>query len=168
MLNDFPEGLSGLSEKRTHVRRPLLWAESEDSTFRALLAALLGLSLTCCAATNCMGGSIVYNIVNYADLQNGYTLSGAITTDGAIGTLTSADVTAWSFSVTGPTSYQASSQTAGVDLPNVTNLTSTATELTLAPPTVANRTNYFGLGSALLPATAPILTYQRSDGEDIY
>jgi hypothetical protein len=63
MPNGFPEGLSGLSEKRIHVRRPL-WAESEDSMFLALLAALLALSLTCCSATNCMGGSIVYNIVN--------------------------------------------------------------------------------------------------------
>jgi hypothetical protein len=74
MLNGFREGLRGLSEKRIHVRRPL-WAESEDSVIRALLAALLALSLTCCSATNCMGGSIVYNIVNYADLQNGYTLN---------------------------------------------------------------------------------------------
>jgi hypothetical protein len=85
LLNGFPEGLNGLSEKRTHVRRPL-WAESEDSMIRALLAALLALSLTCCSATNCMGGSIVYNIVNYPDLQNGYTLSGTITTDGSSAT----------------------------------------------------------------------------------
>jgi hypothetical protein len=69
MLNGFPEGLRGLSEKRIHVCRPL-WAESEDSMFRALLAALLSLSLTCCSATNCMGGSIVYQIQNYADPQN--------------------------------------------------------------------------------------------------
>jgi len=81
--------------------------------FRALLAALLGLSLTCCSATNCMGGSIVYQIQIYADLQNGYTLSGTITTDGTIGTLTSADVTAWSFSVSGPTDYAGTSQSGG-------------------------------------------------------
>jgi hypothetical protein len=99
---------------------------------RALLAALLALSLTCCSATNCMGGSIVYNIVNYADLQNGYKLSGTITTDGAIGTLTSADITAWSFSVTGPTSYQGTSQAPGATV-FADNLTASATELTLAP-----------------------------------
>jgi hypothetical protein len=81
MPNGFPEGLLGLSEKRIHVRRPL-WAESEDSMFRALLAALLALSLTCCSATICMGGSIVYDLASYADLQNGYALSGTITTDG--------------------------------------------------------------------------------------
>jgi hypothetical protein len=105
---------------------------------RALLAALLALSLTCCSATNCMGGSIVYNLVNYADLQNGYTLSGTITTDGTIGTLTPADVSAWSFSVTGPFSFQATSLSPGAtDV--VLNLSASAAELTLPPRPMSGR-----------------------------
>jgi hypothetical protein len=157
MPNGFPKGLRGLSEKRIHVRRPL-WAESEDSMCRALLAALLALSLTCCSATNCMGGSIVYNIQNYADLQNGYTLSGTITTDGTIGTLTSTDMIAWSFSVTGPTSYQLTSQTAGASVFTV-NLISTATELTLAPATAAETLSILTFVGPL--SNPPLLGYAR-------
>jgi hypothetical protein len=133
---------------------------------RALLAALLALSLTCCSATNSMGGSIVYNIQNYADLQNGFTLSGTITTDGTIGTLTSADVTAWSFSVAGPTQYQLTSQNPGAFLV-VSNLTASATELSLA------HTNTIGLIEGLTlvgpqPTAFPILSYQRIPGADVY
>jgi hypothetical protein len=165
MLNGFPEGLNGLSEKRTRVRRPVC-AESEDSMFRALLAALLSLSLACCSATNCMGGSIVYNIQNYAYLQNGFTLSGTITTDGTIGTLTSADITAWSFSVTGPMSYQLTSQNPGAFL-FVSNLTASSTALSLA------HTNTIGLIEGLTlvgpQLTAfPTLSYQRIPGADVY
>ena len=79
------------------------------------------------------GGSITYHIENYAVLQNGYTLSGTITTDGMIGTLTDADITAWSFSVTGPTSYP-------IDVPQspgatvvVVNLTATASAPHIGP-----------------------------------
>jgi hypothetical protein len=133
---------------------------------RALLATLLSLSLTCCSATHCMGESIVYNIQNYADLQNGFTLSGTITTDGTIGTLTSADVTAWSFSVAGPTPYQLTSQNPGAFLV-VSNLTASATELSLA------HTNTIGLIEGLTlvgpqPTAFPILSYQRIPGADVY
>ena len=40
--------------------------------------------------------SITYNVVNYPALQNGYTVSGTITTNGAIGTaLPSTDIMSW-------------------------------------------------------------------------
>jgi hypothetical protein len=44
-------------------------------------------------------GGITYNLVNYATLQNGYTVSGTITTDGAIGTITNENVDKWDISV---------------------------------------------------------------------
>jgi hypothetical protein len=127
--------------------------------FRALLATLLSLALTCCSATNCMGGSIVYNIQNYADLQNGYTVSGTITTDGTIGTLTlPGAITAWSFSVTGPESYQATSQDPGAET-LVVNLTASASELTMTlPPT--NGYNQFDLFGPSI-----VLAYERTPEE---
>jgi Putative transposase len=59
---------------------------------RVLLLAMLSLVLTFSPDATTWAGSIVYNIQNYASLQNGYTLSGTITTDGTIGTLTSAEL----------------------------------------------------------------------------
>ena len=47
-------------------------------------------------------GQITYLIQNYAADQNGSTLSGSVTTDGNLGTLTSADIVAWTWTVTPP------------------------------------------------------------------
>ena len=47
-------------------------------------------------------GQITYSIQNYAADQNGSTLSGSVTTDGNLGTLTSADIVAWTWTVTPP------------------------------------------------------------------
>lgn len=41
------------------------------------------------------GGSITYQIINYPTLQNGYTVSGSITTDGNTGILNSNDITSY-------------------------------------------------------------------------
>jgi hypothetical protein len=38
------------------------------------------------------GGNITYLLKNYPADQNGHTVSGSITTDGAIGTLTASDI----------------------------------------------------------------------------
>ncbi len=64
-----------------------------------LMLASLSLVLTFCH-NPARGSSITYNLESYLPLQNGYTLSGTITTDGTIGTLTSSDITAWSFTIT--------------------------------------------------------------------
>jgi len=83
---------------------------------RELLLALLGLFLTFGPAADGVGGTITYDLQNFPALQNGITfsgestLSGWITTDGTIGTLSNSDVVAWSFSVTGPQTYTLTSQ----------------------------------------------------------
>jgi hypothetical protein len=127
---------------------------------RALLLASLSLFLTVCLAAESMGGPITYNIESYAALQNGYTLSGTITTDGTIGTLARANVTSWSFSVTGPTSYQLTSltPTAGFVLDN---LTATATSLTLAPPT-ADQESLLSFQGGSFGSTITNLGYDRN------
>jgi PEP-CTERM motif len=77
--------------------------------------------------------SITYTIQSYAALQNGYSLSGSITTDGTIGTLTGTDITAWSYTITkGAFIYQDSTLNPGA-FASASNLTASSTSLTLAP-----------------------------------
>jgi len=85
----------------THRRPQHDQPNPKRSTHRPgpLLLASLSLVLTFCHSP-ARGSSITYNLQSYLPLQNGYTLSGTITTDGTIGTLTSSDITAWSFEFT--------------------------------------------------------------------
>ena len=53
-----------------------------------------------------LAGSTTYNLVNHPDYQDGWTLSGTITTDGTIGLLQSSDITSWTWTVTKPGSSQ--------------------------------------------------------------
>ena len=46
-------------------------------------------------------GDLTYNLVNYPDDQGEYTISGTITTNGRLGTLTTSDIKAWSATITG-------------------------------------------------------------------
>jgi hypothetical protein len=102
---------------------------------RGLLLAVLSLFLEFSAVTPTLGGSILYEIQNYADLQNGYTISGTITTDGTLGTLVTADITAWSYTITGAGGgYTVTSQDAGSSIALARGLTANATSITLAPP----------------------------------
>lgn len=51
-------------------------------------------------ATPAMASPITYNLISYPTLQNGYTLSGFIRTNGVIGSLSNADITGWGYSIT--------------------------------------------------------------------
>ncbi len=46
-----------------------------------------------------LAGSTTYNILNYPDLQNGWTVSGTITTDGFIGDLNENDIKSWTWTI---------------------------------------------------------------------
>jgi hypothetical protein len=133
---------------------------------RAPLLAVLSVFLTFSPTATTRGGSITYNIQIYPDNQSGYTLSGTITTDGTIGTLTAANITAWSWSVTGPSSYEQSSQTPTAAISYAVDLTATATSITLGQPPVGT---FSGL-SLLTSTPAAELVWYRSDdfGFDIY
>jgi hypothetical protein len=128
---------------------------------RALLLALLSLFVSFSPNATTKAGSIVYEIQNYAALQNGYTLSGTITTDGTIGTLTSADITAWSFSVTGPSSYGSSSLSPGAGT-QVNGVTATAAAITMAPS--APDSDFGSL--QFFSDSPPVLNYGRADAND--
>src|SRR5262249_54250211 len=61
------------------------------------LLILAGMVMT---PTDVVAGSITYNVVNYPTLQDGFTVSGTITTNGAIGTLLSGtDITSWDITI---------------------------------------------------------------------
>jgi PEP-CTERM motif len=69
---------------------------------RFTLVAAFAVSLPCLPAQ----ANTVYSLVNYPGDQNGWTLSGSITTDGKTGALMSTDVLSWSWTVTsGVTAY---------------------------------------------------------------
>jgi hypothetical protein len=83
---------------------------------RALLLASLSLLLTFCHAAGLKGASITYNIQSYAAFQNGYSLTGTITTDGKVGSLAATDFQSWSITVTGgPNAFSASGTGIGVN-----------------------------------------------------
>lgn len=47
-------------------------------------------------------GPITYSIVDYPDNQSGYHVSGQVTTDGTIGSITDSNIVSWSFTITDP------------------------------------------------------------------
>ncbi len=80
-----------------------------------------------------MAGSMTYDIVNYPADQNGWTLSGTITTDGKTGDLAPTDILSWTWTITTggfpfPIAFTASSSdaTAGI---GATNLEATTTDI---------------------------------------
>jgi hypothetical protein len=84
-------------------------------------------------------GSITYNVVNYPDLQNGYTVSGTITTNGATGTfLPGTDITSWDISIT----------------------TGTTTVVTLTPSDSFSISNAFDATTTSISAATPFDTVE--------
>ena len=69
---------------------------------RQFVFAAAAVSILVAGARTTLAGQITYSLQNYAADQNGATLTGAITTDGNLGTLTAADIVAWTWTVTPP------------------------------------------------------------------
>src|SRR5579862_2389918 len=109
-------------------------------TNRAILT-LAALALVLSFADDARAGlmPITYTFANYPSAQNGYTLTGTITTDGTIGNLSSADITAWFFSATnGSTSLSITSTDAGAQAlvtgDHAADVSATATTIVLGAP----------------------------------
>src|SRR5271166_5415027 len=127
----------------------------QKTTLRAMtLFTLLTLSPAVLA------GSMTYDIVNHPDYQDGWNLSGTITTDGIIGLLQSSDITSWTWTVT----MSGSSQTYRSTDPGA---------LTIADGLTATNTGQL----ILIPPTPPMTTYEiqlvtkiayLTDGADYY
>ena len=69
---------------------------------RQFVFAAAAVSVLVAGARTTLAGQITYSLQNYAADQNGSTLTGSITTDGNLGTLTAADIVAWTWTVTPP------------------------------------------------------------------
>jgi hypothetical protein len=117
-------------------------------------------------ATSSAKADITYNLQSYPADQNGHTLSGSITTDGVIGTLSTSDIKSWT--VTIDTTTFSSTSTLAITTLQGSNLTATATEITLSAGT---GTTAPGDEAFLLlhanpdgsPATADDLRYNRTE-----
>jgi hypothetical protein len=78
-----------------------------------LIAAVTCAAVVLVTTVKTAKADITYNIVNLPDYQNGYTLSGAITTDGSIGPIAMSDIINWTWTATdGVNTYSGSSSQA--------------------------------------------------------
>jgi hypothetical protein len=64
--------------------------------------AAAAVAMLIAAARTAEAGAITYAIQNYPADQEGYTLSGTITTDGVIGGLAASDIVSWSWTISYP------------------------------------------------------------------
>ena len=65
------------------------------------LKLLVAITAACSALiSGLQAAPITYSLVNNAAYQNGYTLSGSITTDGTTGRLSNSNITNWTYAVT--------------------------------------------------------------------
>jgi hypothetical protein len=67
---------------------------------RSIAIPLLILAATSLTPREVGAASITYDVVNFPDLQNGYTVTGTITTNGATGTIPPSDITSWDITIT--------------------------------------------------------------------
>jgi len=69
------------------------------STTKWFALAIAVIMLVASGSGRTRAGSITYQLVNYPAYQNGWTLSGSITTDGTIGQIASSDIESWTWTV---------------------------------------------------------------------
>jgi len=113
---------------------------------KMLRNAVLAAPMLALALASASAGEITYNIVNSPVDQTGstlhggsgtWTVTGTITTDGTIGTLSTSDITAWAFTLeSGSLSYSASSTDAGTFTSVDGGIAASSTALTFTPLTV--------------------------------
>jgi hypothetical protein len=78
---------------------------------------------------------IIYNLMDYPALQNGYDISGTITTDGTLGNLTSGNIVSWQFTILAA-GQPVASASAGQWLISGPSFYATASSITLAGTSV--------------------------------
>ena len=128
---------------------------TRETTMRHRLFAAAAATALIAAAHIADAGQITYSLQNYAADQNGSTLSGTVTTDGNLGTLTQADIVAWTWTVTPPVGAPFTLSGSGADS-IVQNLIATDTQLLL--PEIQTENQNFEL--ALVGGNAD-LEYRR-------
>ncbi len=105
-------------------------------------------------------GTITYDLTQTTSLQDGWTVTGTVTTNGATGTLVSGDVESWGFTLfNGKTSYAASSTDEGSSTV-LNGVMASATGITL--PDTADSEDL--ANELLLQAGSTFIEYNRQDG----
>jgi hypothetical protein len=106
------------------------WKKSGSNDMNIGLRTSALALLTVAAMASGAQADIIYNFQNFAAFQNGHTISGTITTDGTIGTITGANITALNISWAGgpnPGGFSA------IWTPStMSGVTATATDLTIS------------------------------------
>jgi len=102
-----------------------------------MAATCSAIALVSTMAAFAANAATIYRIVNNPAVQNGYTLSGTITTDGRSGSIYASNVLAWSFSVSnGIDTYSADSSQPGSSV-SVDGILATSDYLELPSSTVS-------------------------------
>jgi hypothetical protein len=84
------------------------------------------------SASNVWADNITYNLLDQgATYQNGFTLSGSITTDGTIGTLANSDILSVTLSITSPTGAGITQTASGEDISEVSSVTASIQSLVI-------------------------------------
>ncbi len=107
---------------------------------------LAAITVACSALiSGLQAAPITYSLVNNAALQNGFTLSGSISTDGTIGELSYENFRGWSFTITETaTSLVILSDSSPLNAFSE-RIVASATQLTLPNPTGSNFQNFLVL-----------------------
>jgi hypothetical protein len=136
---------------------------------RSLLLASLAVAA---GMTTARADQITYNIVPYPSLQNGFSLSGSITTDGAIGLLSPTDIVSWSFEISKDGVVD---DNTGTTINGPVGLIATPTALALLRPTdfpsllALNQPTTFQLiGAGLSDVGSDLIWYRESDFDEYY
>ena len=111
---------------------------------RPALVAIIAFSLVVPASIG-VAENITYEMVSHPDWQNGYTLTGTITTNGTTGTLAYSDILSASLAVSkGTTTYE---NVSANEIYGIQNLSATATGLYLPLWTTSASSPSFSVGS---------------------
>jgi hypothetical protein len=111
---------------------------NSSDRFVLIATTCLAIALVSTMTPPAANAASIYRIVNNPAVQDGYTLSGTITTDGTTGTIYGSNVLAWSFLVSnGVDTYSASSSQPGSSV-IVDGIVATSDYLALPLSTVSN------------------------------
>jgi hypothetical protein len=136
----------------------------EGAIMRRFVFAAAAVSVLVSGARTTLAGQITYSLQNYAADQNGSTLTGSITTDGNLGTLTAADIVAWTWTVLPPVGAPFT-QSSGPGIgTTIENLIATDTQLLL--PESPNEHSEIFLGNG--DSGSGLLVYRREENNGVF
>ncbi|MGD0382182.1 MAG: PEP-CTERM sorting domain-containing protein [Thermoguttaceae bacterium] len=126
---------------------------------RRLIVALVAVLLV---PVSNVWASMTYKLVSYPSLQNGYDISGQITTDGF------SNILSWDFTIYQGTTVVGSGTSADSYLTQVSGLIETQDELILPTPSVPNSTDFVNLAGRPGNGTQAFQIYWQRYSSDYY